>query len=197
MEKGLLIPALALYTIHSMGLTGFPPIIFTASRILILGSFPSVASLQEGMYYGHRRNHFWPLLARIYKRTVPFNIDEKLALLEAGNLALWDLVASCEREGSLDQHIQEPVLNDIAGLVDSHPAIERILVNGSLAAELFYRRIVQHRGPLPAIGSTKTWECPEGRTISVYRLPSTSPVPTKQFRSLEDKLPFWEKAISE
>jgi hypoxanthine-DNA glycosylase len=178
-----------------MRLYGFPPIIAQGAGLLILGSFPSVASLEGGMYYGHSRNQFWPTLARIYKTAVPVHIDEKLALLRAEKLALWDLVGSCEREGSLDQHIQEPVLNDIAGLVDSHPGIERILLNGSLAAELFYRSIMAHQGPIPSIGSVRTWKRPEGRALSVYRLPSTSPVPTKRFKGLEDKLPFWEKAL--
>lgn len=149
------------------------------------------------MYYGHGRNHFWPILARICKASVPVSIDEKRALLTAGQLALWDLVASCERIGSLDQNIMEPVLNDITGLVAAHTAIVRILLNGSLAAELFYRKILGHRGALPPIGSIRTWEGPQKRVISVYRLPSTSPVPTKQFRRLEDKLTLWERAILE
>ncbi len=181
----------------TMRLTGFPPIIDDTSRILILGSFPSSASLEEGMYYGHRRNHFWPLIAHIYSTSVPINIDEKLALLRSGHLALWDLVASCERQGSLDQNILEPELNDIGTLLRSYPGIDRILVNGSLAAELLYRNIVGHRGTLPAIGSRQTWESPRGKELTIYRVPSTSPVPTKHFRRLEDKLALWKKALFE
>jgi TDG/mug DNA glycosylase family protein len=179
-----------------MRLYGLPPIVFRDSRFLILGSFPSVASLEEGMYYGHRRNHFWPLLSRILGLPVPVRVEEKRALLEEGNLALWDLVASCERAGSLDQNILEPELNDIAGFLGAYPAIERILLNGSLAASLLYRKLIQRKGPLPALGSMYTWEGPRGKPMEIFRLPSTSPVPTRRYRRLEDKLPLWKAALN-
>lgn len=188
-------PMYAHYNIPAMGLAGFPPLVDDTARILILGSFPSSASLKCGMYYGNLRNHFWNILSRILKVAVPTSIDEKQALLKEAHLALWDLVGTCERTGSLDQNIIKPVLHDIAGFVEAHPAIERILLNGTLATELFYRRIVQHKGPIPPIGSIWIWEGPQKRTISVYRLPSTSPVPTKHFKRLEDKLPLWEGAL--
>lgn len=178
-----------------MRLYGFPPILQSDSRILILGSFPSQASLNAGMYYSHGKNQFWPLLALSTGQPIPVSRDEKVRLLTESGIALWDMVASCERKGSLDQNILEPELNDIGGLLNSCPTIKRILLNGSLAADLMYRRILHYSGALPAIGSVYMWEKPEGLPIGIYRLPSTSPVPTRQFKRLEDKLPLWEAAL--
>lgn len=178
-----------------MRLNGFPPIVCENSRILILGSFPSKTSLAEGMYYGYSRNHFWPLLARLLETPVPITTEEKIALLQIGRIALWDLVCSCERSGSLDQNILVPELNDIIGLLTAYPAIKRVLLNGSLAANLFYRKGIRYEGPLPAIGAAWSWQGFGEKELMVYRLPSTSPVPSRQYRNLEDKLPVWKEAL--
>ncbi|WP_304225758.1 DNA-deoxyinosine glycosylase [Gracilinema caldarium] len=178
-----------------MPLHGFAPVVFQDSQFLVLGSFPSEASLAEGFYYGHERNHFWPLLAIIAGTSVPRSIDEKKKLLEKSHIALWDMVASCERKGSLDQNIRESELNNIGLLLESHHSISRILLNGRRATELFFRHLIRKGGLLPDIGSMWEWDGLGAKPVLVFPLPSTSPVPSRQYRHLADKLPFWEQAL--
>lgn len=180
-----------------MLLHGFPPVIFQDSQFLVLGSFPSEASLKEGFYYSHERNHFWPLLAIMTGVSIPLSIDEKKMLLQKTHIALWDMVASCKRKGSLDENIRESTLNDIGPLIEQNQCIERILLNGRRAAELFFRNVYHLHGALPGIGSAISWEYQNGKPIQVFSLPSTSPVPSRQFRNLADKLPLWERALRE
>lgn len=134
----------------------FPPVMDARSRILILGSFPSVASRDEGFFYGHPRNRFWPMLASIYSEEAPITIPDKQALLLRHRLALWDVIATCRIEGSADSSIRDAVPVDIRRVLDAAP-IERILCNGALSGKL-YR---QHLQPLTG--------------MEAIVLPSTSP----------------------
>lgn len=134
----------------------FPPVVDAHSRILILGSFPSVASREEGFFYGHPRNRFWPMLASIFGEEIPTSIPEKQALLLRHHLALWDVIAACRIEGSADSSIRDAVPVDIRRVLDA-ASIERILCNGALSGKL-YR---QHLQPITG-------------TESIV-LPSTSP----------------------
>ncbi len=122
-----------------MRLEGLEPFIPAKPRGLILGSMPSAASLAEGFYYAHPRNRFWKLI----KRAVPFeieNLDDKKKALGYLNLALYDSIKSCEREGSsLDSKIKNAVPADIGALVREHPSIEFILTNGALSKKLFLK----------------------------------------------------------
>ena len=126
------------------------------SRILILGSFPSVRSRETGFFYGHPRNRFWPLLARLFGEETPQSLEDKKRLLKYHHIALWDVIASCDISGSSDASIRNVVPNDLSVILENTP-IRRIYVNGSTAARLYKRYL----SPL----YEKDWE----------RLPSTSP----------------------
>lgn len=124
----------------------FSPVYSAESRILILGSFPSVKSREDGFFYGHPCNRFWPMLAAVYAEPVPASISDKTALLLRHHLALWDVIASCQIEGSSDASVRNAVPVDIARITRSAD-IHRVLCNGALAGKL-YR---QHLQPLLAI----------------------------------------------
>lgn len=116
----------------------FAPVYDENARILILGSFPSVRSREEGFYYGHPRNRFWKMLAMCLDEPVPETIAEKKRFLLRHNLALWDVLASCEVSGSSDSSIRSAVPNDIQLILQQAP-IERILCNGATAGKLCAR----------------------------------------------------------
>ena len=114
------------------------PVYDAHSKILILGSFPSVKSREEMFFYGHPQNRFWRVLAAVYGREVPATVEEKKALLLEEGIALWDVIASCEITGSSDSSIKNVVPNDLSLILDT-ARIERIFVNGK-TAEKYYRR---------------------------------------------------------
>ena len=132
------------------------PVYDTHSRILILGSFPSVKSREAMFFYGHPRNRFWPVLAALFGRPVPATVEEKRALLLEEGIALWDVIASCQITGSADSSIGQVVPNDLHRILD-HVPIRAIFVNGK-TAEKYYRRYL-----LPITGR------------KAVCLPSTSP----------------------
>lgn len=139
----------------------FAPICGENAHTLILGTMPSAASLAQAFYYGHPRNAFWPMMFELLGESYASAPEQKQSLLVRHGIALWDVAASCERQGSLDSAIRHPVPNDIPGLLRQNPGIERILFNGS-AAQTLFRRL------LPGAG--------EG--LLCARLPSTSPAYT-------------------
>ncbi len=116
----------------------FAPVYDQSSRLLILGSFPSVRSREDGFYYGHPRNRFWPMLARCLAQPTPCSAEEKRRFLLKNRLALWDVLAACEIAGSSDSSIRAAVPNDLRSILDAAP-IERILCNGATAGKLFRR----------------------------------------------------------
>lgn len=113
----------------------FEPIYDAGSRILVLGSFPSVRSREEGFYYGHPRNRFWRLLALCLEEEVPQSIEQKLLLLQRHKIALWDVLQSCKIAGSADSSIAGAVPNDLSRLLAA-ASIERVLCNGATAGRL-------------------------------------------------------------
>ena len=116
-------------------LQGLPPVIGRQTRLLVLGSFPGVASLQAQQYYGHPRNHFWPLLSAIWGvDLVSLPYHRRLAELRRRGLGLWDVYASCRREGSLDQAIEAAELNDLASLRQRAPRLRMVAHNGGESA---------------------------------------------------------------
>ena len=96
----------------------FPPVADAACRVLILGSFPSVKSREEGFFYGHPRNRFWPLMAALLGENAPQSIPEKKAMLLRHHIALWDVIASCEITGSSESGVQEAIDGALAKLAD-------------------------------------------------------------------------------
>lgn len=127
----------------------FPPVVGPRSHTLILGSFPSVKSREEGFFYGHPRNRFWPLLAAIYGETVPASIPDKQALILCHGLALWDVIASCTITGSSDASVKDARPVDIRQITEQ-AAIRRVLCNGALAGKLYQRHLADVLA-LPAV----------------------------------------------
>jgi len=137
-------------------LQGLGPVVDARTRLIVLGSFPGVASLRAQQYYGHPQNAFWKILGELWGLPLaqrPY--AERLQALRDHGLGLWDVYASCEREGSLDSDIREPVLNDLASLRQHCPSLQAIAHNGG---ESF-----RHARHTRSLG------------LPVYRLPSTSP----------------------
>lgn len=96
----------------------FEPVYSTESKILILGSFPSVKSREDNFYYAHPQNRFWRIIASILNVDVPRNINQKKDILLNGKIAIWDVLKSCKIEGSSDASIKEPIVNDISKVLD-------------------------------------------------------------------------------
>ena len=114
------------------------PIYDSNSRILILGSFPSVKSREEGFFYGHPQNRFWKVMASVFEESLPVSIPEKRDFLSRNRVALWDVIASCEITGSSDASIKNVKVNDLSRILDNAD-IESIFVNGRTAEKMFKR----------------------------------------------------------
>ncbi|MDO4546545.1 MAG: DNA-deoxyinosine glycosylase [Clostridia bacterium] len=156
-------------------ITGFAPVWRSDARILVLGTMPSVASLEQGFYYGHPRNAFWPIMASILGAEEPESISEKADMLKNAGIALWDVARSCVRRGSLDSDIKHVRPNEILELLALCPNIKRVLFNGQKARELYVRHIGLPGG------------------VEYMTLPSTSPAYTLNYNK---KLEAWRKAIT-
>ena len=115
-----------------------PPVYDSESRILILGSFPSVKSRETEFFYGHPQNRFWKVTATIFGCDVPQTVEEKKAFLLKNHIALWDVIESCEIEGSSDSSIRNAVPNDIMKILNLAD-IKNIFVNGK-TAEKYYKK---------------------------------------------------------
>lgn len=117
------------------------PVYDSNSRILILGSFPSVKSREEMFFYGHPQNRFWKVLAAVLEVPLPGTVEEKRQLLLDHGIALWDVIASCDVTGSADSSIKNVVPNDLSRIFEAAD-IEKIYVNGK-TAEKYYRKYLQ------------------------------------------------------
>ena len=116
----------------------FPPLYNAQSRVLILGSFPSVKSRESRFFYGHPQNRFWRIMAALTGYALPRTIEEKTALILDNHFALWYSIGSCSIEGSSDSSIRDVVPNDLRVILESAP-IERIYCNGAASLK-YYRR---------------------------------------------------------
>lgn len=145
--------------------------------MLVLGSMPGAASLAAAEYYAHPRNAFWPIMGALFGAGPQLSYRERLQRLNAAGVALWDVIGTCSRAGSLDSAIDPHSIeaNDFAGLFAACPHIGHVFFNGS-AAETAFRRHVRGRVALPALHFT--------------RLPSTSPAHAA--RGFEAKLAAWQ-----
>ena len=162
----------------SARLTGLPPVVGPDPRVLILGSFPSVISLEKKEYYANPRNRFWHLVEALLgiKAQLPYHV--RTVQLKMKGIALWDVTRECEREGSDDAAIKNEVLNDIPGFLRDHPTVSVVILNGKRAGGIFHRHF--HDGaPGPAGsrgrpgGEGALWTWIPG--IMILTLPSTSP----------------------
>lgn len=121
------------------------PVYNEDSRILILGSFPSVRSREEGFFYGHPQNRFWKVTAGVFDDIIPQTIDEKRAFLLRNRIALWDVIGSCEITGSSDSSIKNATVNDIS-LILNTADIRSIYLNGGKAYQLYQKYMLPVTG---------------------------------------------------
>lgn len=163
----------------TLRLHGLSPVVASDARVLVLGSFPSAASLASGQYYAHPQNRFWLFLGHIFGaadaredwRLLPY--ARRLRHVKEAGVAIWDIYGSCERSGSLDAAIRNPQYNDFGALLKRAPGIKRVCFNGGTAA-----RAVKH---LASFG------------LETLALPSTSPANAGQ--SMDYKLARWREAL--
>ena len=116
----------------------FGPLYDEQSRILILGSFPSVKSREANFFYGHPQNRFWKVIAAVTGNPVPTSIDEKKQLLHRSHIALWDTIWQCDIIGSSDSSIRNVIPTDLS-IILNHAPIRQIYCNGATSANLFHK----------------------------------------------------------
>lgn len=152
----------------------FPPLYDKDSRILILGSFPSVKSREQKFFYGHPQNRFWKVISGIFNEKMPDTIEEKKRLILGNHLALWDVIAECEITGSSDASIRNARANDLSEIL-MHSSVKKIIVNGKTAEKLYIRYIEPSTGIKAAV------------------LPSTSPANAAW--KLDRLIDSWKKEV--
>lgn len=152
----------------------FPPLADEQCTILILGSLPGQASLNAQQYYAHPKNQFWKIMFEICDCEFSLNYETRCAMLLSHNIALWDMISSGTREGSLDSKIKNEISNDIAGFLNVHPNIYKILLNGKKAEATFKKNFHDIK-------------------IETFTMPSTSPANARM--SFDQKLKCWKSAI--
>ena len=151
----------------------FEPVYNEQSEILILGTFPSVKSREQGFFYGHPQNRFWKVIAGLTDSSVPNSVEEKKRLLLKNKIAVWDVIAKCDITGSSDSSIKNVIPADIAGIIQGS-RIKRIYANGNMAKKLYDKYI------LPTLH------------MEIIGLPSTSPANATY--SLEKLIQIWREA---
>jgi hypoxanthine-DNA glycosylase len=158
-------------------LHGLPPIVADGATVLILGNMPSVMSLGAHEYYANPRNAFWRITGEIFRFDSSAPYEDRTAALTAHGVAVWDVLRSCRRVGSLDSAVEPDsmVANDFGQLFERHPQITRVFLNGA-AAEKNFNRLVR--------------AAPD---LRYRRLPSTSPAQTMRYA---DKLAAWREAVT-
>lgn len=119
-------------------LVGFDPIIAPEPKIMILGSMPSVTSLELQQYYGYRHNRFWKILSACFSMPID-TYEKKKEIILQNHLLLWDVIHSCEREGSLDAKIHNEVVNPIDQIVKQYPSLHTVICNGKKSEALYQR----------------------------------------------------------
>lgn len=152
----------------------FDPVYDKKSRILVLGTFPSVKSREVSFYYGHPQNRFWKVLAALTESSLPQTIEKKKRLLLENGIAIWDVIASCDIQGSSDSSIRNVVPNDIGRIVQEVPGLA-IFANGEKAYSLYQKY------------------CREQTGKEIIKLPSTSPA--NAVFSLDKLITVWGEAF--
>lgn len=157
-------------------ITSFPPIASGNARVLILGSMPGEVSLQANQYYAHPRNQFWKLTGDLLGFDSGRDYEHKIQSLIDAKIALWDVLKSCRRLGSLDANIetQSVIINDFASFFRRHPLISHVFFNGTKAEQLFRLQV---------------GDSPDDKALHMLRLPSTSPAHAHM--NYEQKLEKW------
>lgn len=161
-------------------INSFPPIEDSTAKVLILGSMPSKASLIAGQYYAHHRNSFWSIMGDLISAPPTLPYASRIQILKCNGIALWDVLASCSRESSLDSDIDKTSAspNDIRLFLSTHPNIRNVFFNGTMAEKFFYT-FAQHKI--------------DPKLLQYKRLPSTSPANASL--SYYQKLDAWKTII--
>ncbi len=159
-------------------LRSFPPVANPDAKLLILGSMPGNESLRQTQYYAHPQNAFWKIMGELSGAHPHLLYAERLLKLTEAHIALWDVLASCERESSLDTHIRNEKANDFGSFFRRHPHISHVFFNGAKAEQSF-KKFVLEKQELPL--------------LIFQRLPSTSPAHAGM--RFEEKLKVWKIAI--
>lgn len=164
-------------------LIGLPAIAPANARVLVLGSMPGAASLAAGQYYAHTQNAFWWIMGDVIGASPALAYGRRITALRRAGIALWDVIGSCRRQGSLDSAIdQESIrVNDVVALIAQRPGIRSVLTNGGMAGKLFRRHLAAAIAELP-------------RAPDWHSLPSTSPANASWSR--EAKLAAWRHALA-
>lgn len=169
----------------------FAPVAGTAPRILVLGTMPGQASLKATEYYAHKRNAFWPIVLSVVNNTTPDYVSahqvtysDRIQLLKKHHIALWDVLKSCERPGSLDSAIsrQSERANPLLHWIEQNPSLKRVCFNGKTAAALFKRHI-----------TPKLNQAQKQLDVEYVTLPSTSPAMASL--NLEQKTEQWRPCL--
>ncbi len=155
---------------------GFPPFYCADSRLLILGSFPSVKSRAQAFFYGHPQNRFWPVMARLCGEDTPLTVPERAAFLERNRIALYDVLEACTIVGSSDSSIRDVEPAELRPILDGSQVGRHIFVNGKTAARLYDKYLLPHLG------------------IEATCLPSSSPA--NAVYSLDRLTEAWESALA-
>lgn len=160
----------------------FPAIADSNANILILGSMPSVKSLEQQQYYAHPRNAFWPIMSALFEIDGELNYEQRCKSLMQHQVAVWDVLKACQRQGSLDVDIDTTsmIINDFNLFLQNHPNIKKIAFNGTKAEQVFNRYV------LPTLSEQHI-------PILRLRLPSTSPAHASC--SLNEKSDIWQQAL--
>ena len=187
-------------------LTGLPPLVSINTQVLILGSFPGVASLTAQQYYGHPQNQFWKILQAIWPSpAIPMGASSyqiRSEWLLSKGLGLWDVYAACEREGSLDSNIRKPVVNDFAEIQRLCPALQAIAHNGGESFKHARHVSAVLAGAERSAGPPQAGSAPLGGSVinevksvgvQFHRLPSTSPANASW--SFDRKLAAWREVF--
>jgi double-stranded uracil-DNA glycosylase len=163
--------------------SSFPPQVGAGCRVLVLGTVPSLRSLELGQSYGHAHNLFWQFMGTLYGAGPELPYAQRIAILHRAGVGIWDVLKDCQRPGSLDSSIQpqSEVANDIPGLLDAYPTIRAIALNGAKAQQVFARRIAAN------IRAQRM------REIEILALPSTSPANASIPRDV--KLEKWRSLL--
>jgi hypoxanthine-DNA glycosylase len=157
----------------------FPPVANADATVLILGSMPGKASLRQNQYYAHPQNAFWKIMGELVGAHPALPYAQRLEILKSSGIALWDVLATCEREGSLDADIRAEAANDFTAFFARHPHIGKVCFNGSKAEQSF-RKFVLGKQALPP--------------LTLQRLPSTSPAHAGM--NYDKKLEAWKEIVS-
>ena len=158
----------------------FPPIADTNASVLILGSMPGKESLRTQQYYAHRRNAFWPIMGDLIGAVPALPYESRIQILKSTGIAVWDVLASCTRDSSLDSDIEvdSACANDFASFFSNHSGITHVFFNGAMAEKYFH---------------TLVHESVESRLLQYQRLPSTSPANASM--RYDQKLIAWQAII--